>query len=101
MGALVCSIPVGLKCEVGGGGRQTPADIFFAVEGKPQSGKNLRRQIQQFFEMCPVEAGTRVLFPAGRNVFMPSDVRDGVVAPQVLTKICQAPVLGIFKGVTF
>ena len=100
MGALVCSIPVGLKCEVGGGGRQTPADIFFAVEGKPQSGKNLRRKIQQFFQVRPVEAWAGILFSTGGDVFVPSNVGDGVNAAQVSTQLSQTMVLVIFKSVT-
>lgn len=42
MGVLVCSIPVGLKCEVGGGGRQT-LRIFFcrrrqtSIREKPEA----------------------------------------------------------------
>jgi len=39
MGVLVCSIPVGLKCEVGGGGRQTPADIFLPSKANLNQGK--------------------------------------------------------------
>jgi hypothetical protein len=63
------------------------------------SGKNLRRKIQQILQASPVEAWAGVLFPAGRKVFMPSDVRDGVVASQILAKSCQAPVLGVFKEI--
>ena len=57
--------------------------------------------MRQVFQPCPVEAWAGVLFSAGRNVFVPCHMRDGVVAAQVLTKISQAAVLGVFKEIAF
>ena len=75
--------------------------IFFSVVARPKSGKNLRRKIQQSLQVRPVEARARVLFATGGNVFVPGNVRDGVVAEQVLAQLGQTPVLGLFKSVTF
>ena len=77
-----------------------PCEYFFAVEGKPQSGKNLRRKIQQFSQVRPVEAWAGILFSTGGDVFVPGNVGDGVDAAQVSAQLSQTIVLVIFKSVT-
>ncbi len=79
-----------------------PLNIFLGnVRLRALSGKNLMRQIRQFFQARPVKARTGVLFPARCNVFVSRYVCNGIDEPQVLTKSGQAPVLGIFKAVAF
>jgi hypothetical protein len=74
---------------------------FFAEAAQTggRSGKNLRGEIQQIFQLRPIEAGAGVLFSTGCDVLMPGNVADGKSQANVVAQLGQGEVLGWLEGV--
>ena len=64
-------------------------------------GKTRRCPGQVVLQPRPVEARPGVLFPAGRDVFVASDVGDRIALHQGTAQLAQPPVLVRLEGLSF
>jgi hypothetical protein len=76
-------------------------NIFPIMEKNSIFGKILRRPSDIFLQQLPVKSRAWIFFSTGCNVFVPSNVRNGVLPTQGFAEIRQCFVLRCIEALTF